>query len=129
MRVILEEQGILAHVIAQNGGKVLPGDCANCKMSQHAWDKAACKTAAATSESFYSKINTDDKDSPSLDAYLPTSTCCMQQIMSLQKDFCSEKPLLQIIIEEAGHKCYFLLKFHCELNPIEMYWGWVKMHT
>ena len=129
MRVILEERGILAHVIAQNGGKVLPGDCANCKMSQRARDKAACETAAATSESFYSEINTDDEDSPSLDAYLPTSTCCMRRIMSLQKDFCSEKPLLQIIIEEAGHKCYFLPKFHCELNPIEMYWGWVKMRT
>ena len=78
---VLEERGILAHVIAQNGGKVLPGDCANCKMSQCAWDKAACETcetAAATSESFYSETNTDDKDSPSLDAYLPTSTCCMQ---------------------------------------------------
>ena len=77
------EWGILARVIAQNGGKTLPDDCANCKMSQCAWDKAACETAAATSESFYSETNTDDKDSPSLDAYLPTSTCCMQWIMSL----------------------------------------------
>ena len=85
MRVILEEWGILAHIIAQNCVKVLPGDCANCKMSQHSQDKAAHERAAATSESFYSETNTDDKDSPSLDAYLPTSTCCMWQIMSLQK--------------------------------------------
>ena len=77
MRVILEEQGILAHVIAQNSGKVLPCDCAYCKMSQCTWDKAACETAAATSESFYSETNTDDEDSLSLDTYLPTSTCCM----------------------------------------------------
>jgi transposase len=34
--------------------------------------------------------------------------------------------LLQTLIEAAGHKCYFLPKFHCELNPIEMQWGWAK---
>ena len=36
-------------------------------------------------------------------------------------------PRLQQVIEAAGHKCYFLPKFHCELNPIKMYWGWVKI--
>ena len=29
MKVILEEQGILAYVIVHNGGKALPGDCAH----------------------------------------------------------------------------------------------------
>ncbi|TFK57758.1 hypothetical protein BDN72DRAFT_782883 [Pluteus cervinus] len=38
----------------------------------------------------------------------------------------SEKPLLQIVIEQAGHKCVFLPKFHCELNPIELVWAQVK---
>jgi hypothetical protein len=28
--------------------------------------------------------------------------------------------LLEILIQEAGHECIFLPKFHCELNPIEM---------
>ena len=45
-----------------------------------------------------------------------------------QQDFKDKKPLIQLIIEEAGHKCSFLPKFHCELNPIEMYWGWTKVH-
>jgi hypothetical protein len=49
--------------------------------------------------------------------------------------------MLKTLIKGAGHECIFLLKFHCELNPIEMvsnrllgltnsadhciqYWGW-----
>jgi len=45
----------------------------------------------------------------------------MRKVLSKQSDFHNEKPLLQIIIERA----YFLPKFHCELNPIGMYWGWM----
>jgi hypothetical protein len=52
--------------------------------------------------------------------------CCMQRVLSLQPDFQAEKPLLQLVIEQAGHKCLFLPKFHCELNPIEMVWGQAK---
>jgi hypothetical protein len=48
-------------------------------------------------------------------------------VLSHQVDFLAEKPCLQTVIEAAGHKCYFLPKFHCKLNPIEMYWGWVKI--
>ncbi|KIJ56286.1 hypothetical protein M422DRAFT_96844, partial [Sphaerobolus stellatus SS14] len=52
---------------------------------------------------------------------LMSSTCCMPKALQSQADFCAEKSLLQTILEEAGHHCYFLPKFHCELNPIEMY--------
>ena len=31
-----------------------------------------------------------------------------------------------MLIEGRGHKCIFIPKFHCELNPIEMYWGYSK---
>ncbi|OJA11837.1 hypothetical protein AZE42_04062 [Rhizopogon vesiculosus] len=34
--------------------------------------------------------------------------------------------MLETLIKKAGHECIFLPKFHCELNPIEMYWGWCK---
>ncbi|EGN96747.1 hypothetical protein SERLA73DRAFT_75611 [Serpula lacrymans var. lacrymans S7.3] len=41
-----------------------------------------------------------------------------------------EGPLLcppkQKYIEGRGHICMYLPKFHCELNPIEMLWGFMK---
>jgi hypothetical protein len=52
--------------------------------------------------------------------------CCMYRVLSLQEDFLSERPLIQIVIENTGHVCLFLLQFHCELNPIEMLWGYAK---
>jgi hypothetical protein len=52
--------------------------------------------------------------------------CCMYQVLSLQEDFQSEKPLIQSVIEQAGHVCLFLPQFHCELNAIEMLWGYGK---
>ena len=52
--------------------------------------------------------------------------CCIYKVISLQDDFTNEKPLLQSYIEGRGHVCLFLPKFHCELNPIEMVWGYGK---
>ena len=52
--------------------------------------------------------------------------CCMYRVISLQEDFANEKPLLQHYLEGRGHVCMFLPKFHCELNPIEMVWGYAK---
>ena len=41
----------------------------------------------------------------------------------------NEKPMIQHYIESRGHICMFLPKFHCELNPIEMLWGFMKYHA
>jgi len=54
--------------------------------------------------------------------------CCAYQVLSLQDDFVNKKPLLQHYLEGCGHVCLFLPKFHCELNPIEMLWGYAKYH-
>jgi len=46
--------------------------------------------------------------------------CCMARLLSKQDDFTNQPSMLEALIKDAGHKCIFLLKFHCELNPIEM---------
>ena len=43
----------------------------------------------------------------------------MVEVLSKCEDFSLEKPIIQKIIEEHGHVFLLLLKFHCELNPIE----------
>ncbi|KAF8303445.1 hypothetical protein DL93DRAFT_2066830, partial [Clavulina sp. PMI_390] len=52
--------------------------------------------------------------------------CCMARILSQQDDFANQVSMLESIITKAGHLCLFLPKFHCDLNPIEMYWGYSK---
>jgi hypothetical protein len=46
--------------------------------------------------------------------------CCMARLLSKQDDFANQVSMLETLIQEAGHECIFLPKFHCELNPIEM---------
>ncbi|PLW07722.1 hypothetical protein PCANC_24726 [Puccinia coronata f. sp. avenae] len=47
-------------------------------------------------------------------------------VMSCQSDFMNKRPLLQTLIEDAGHACLFLPKFHCKLNPIKLFWSYIK---
>jgi hypothetical protein len=54
--------------------------------------------------------------------------CCHKQILEYQDGFKQQKSLVQETIEAAGHLCIFLLKFHCELNYIEFFWGVVKKY-
>lgn len=41
-------------------------------------------------------------------------------VMGACPDIIKQKSALQVFIEERGHMCDFLPKFHCELNPIEL---------
>ena len=41
-------------------------------------------------------------------------------VMGACPDIIKQKSALQVSIEERGHLCDFLPKFHCELNPIEL---------
>ncbi len=70
------------------------------------------------------------EDTALIESKMPSSTdnewCCMHHILLLQEDFWTEKPLIQSIIEDARHVCLFLPHFHCELNVIELLWGFAK---
>jgi len=55
-----------------------------------------------------------------------SNSCCAKRILEVQPDFKAQRSLVQEVIEEAGHLCLFLPKFHCELNYIEFFWGAVK---
>jgi len=48
------------------------------------------------------------------------TNCCMARLLSKQDDFIGQVSMLESVIKEAGHECFFLPKFHCKLNPIEM---------
>ena len=120
MQRVLEERGLMSVLQAANGGKVV-GECQTCRLSHQAQEKLR-REAQATA---------DGEEEPAeghVDVVQESlrTDCCMQKMLVNQQDFKDEKPLIQIIIEEAGHKCWFFPKFHCELNPIEMYWGWAK---
>ncbi|CAG8725731.1 23631_t:CDS:2 [Cetraspora pellucida] len=47
--------------------------------------------------------------------------CCLRKIIVSQPDFVAQKFAIVELIEDAGHICIFYLKFHYELNFIEMY--------
>ncbi|OAX32176.1 hypothetical protein K503DRAFT_870286 [Rhizopogon vinicolor AM-OR11-026] len=50
-----------------------------------------------------------------------STNCCMARLLSQQEDFMNQPSMLETFIKKTGHECIFLPKFHCELNPIEMY--------
>jgi len=56
----------------------------------------------------------------------PGKPCCCHWLLNQCEDFQNQKSHIQEIVEEAGHHCIFLPKFHPELNFIERFWGHVK---
>ena len=131
MEQVLAERGLLSVLEAaakSRGGKIV-GTCELCRASQAERERVAkeAKSRQAEIEGLepgclarfaVSRPEEQDGNRPIY--------CCMQRLLSVQDDFKNEKPLLQLIIEGAGHTCLFLPKFHCELNPIELVWGQAK---
>jgi len=55
--------------------------------------------------------------------------CCALHRLGAQSDFKAQKSILYEAIDKTCHICDFLPKFHCELAPIENYWGYAKKYT
>ncbi|KAF9505209.1 hypothetical protein BS47DRAFT_1334384 [Hydnum rufescens UP504] len=52
--------------------------------------------------------------------------CCCRRLLFSQPDFINVNSLLEAHCAERGFTVIFLPKFHCELNFIEMCWGFAK---
>ncbi|KIJ40068.1 hypothetical protein M422DRAFT_257136 [Sphaerobolus stellatus SS14] len=130
MEEVLKERGLWNLLVDIRGGKKPLGKCETCSLSEAKREKAEREAKARMEdnpETFNSaedaRLDIDDLDTEDSER---DSHCCMTRCLAEQADFRNEKPLLQIEIEKAGHICLFLPKFHCELNPIERYWGYTK---
>ena len=53
----------------------------------------------------------------------------MRHEISTHPDFKDENTKLQRFLEQRGHTCIMLPKFHCEFNPIERCWGHAKRYS
>lgn len=130
MEQVLQERGLLAKLQEKHDrqGSKFVGVCAMCKLSQAAREAAAKAAKEKETEATGSgpALNSRGISPRDTDDFERPGDCCMQRVLCLQEDFKNEKPLLQLIIEQAGHKCLFLPKYHCELNPIEMVWAQMK---
>jgi hypothetical protein len=70
------------------------------------------------------KKNAECKSFKCADPHL--TTCCMRRMLFNQPDFAAVKSCLEDTCAEHHCTVLFLPKFHCELNPIEMVWGYAK---
>lgn len=70
------------------------------------------------------KCKIDCKDNTST-----VTTCCAKHLLAAQPDFVAQQSILYECIAKSRHLCDFLPKFHCELAPIEAFWGSSKRYT
>jgi hypothetical protein len=102
------------------------GKCGQCKKSQA---KRDAERRVAEVEAMGWEDGLMENDLIEAEAAVNESEdkwCCMYKVMSSQEDFVNEKYQLKHDLEARGHVCLFLLKFNCELNLIELLWGYMK---
>jgi hypothetical protein len=128
MKAVLQERESVWAELVERNDKVV-GKCKECQKSQAKKDAERRIAAAEAMGQEDSLEEADLAQAEEPDEELKDDWCCMYRALSLQDDFANEKPMLQHYLEGRGHVCLFLPKFHCELNPIEMLWGYAKYRT
>jgi hypothetical protein len=109
--VLMECKSIWDKYIAMckaHGAKVV-GKCGTCTKSDVRKDAECCvvhvEVMGQEHKTFMQDIRLAKNEMPS---GVDNEWCCMHQVLLLQEDFQNEKPLLQHVIENAGHVCVFL---------------------
>jgi hypothetical protein len=133
---VLTEQGLWQHYTNTRLKDCLPvlrlrcKECTKTGAIQDAESRASAMKKNCQAEGFFTENNHSqnppETDEPTATASSNSNNCCWSKTLASQSDFKAERPFLQSIIEDAGHTCLFLPKFHCELNPIELLWAYVK---
>ena len=52
----------------------------------------------------------------------------MRTVLANHEEFATEATQVEHYVNSRGFLCFFLPKFHCELNPIERVWGQSKRY-
>ena len=55
--------------------------------------------------------------------------CAIHRLGAQQSDFRAQESILYAVIDKTRHNWDFLPKFHCELAPIENFWGYARNYT
>ena len=56
------------------------------------------------------------------------SKCCATYVASKEPDFLAQKSYLAETVENEGFNIMFYPKYNCELNYIELVWGWIQRY-
>lgn len=111
MRVILTERGLLQPIEERIA-----------KKQEH--DRAMCILSGKTPGRRYP--NKLRGECPNFNCAAGATECCQRRVLYEQPDFQSVKSNLEIVLEPWLIPMILLPKFHCELNFIEMCWGYAK---
>jgi len=126
MKAVLQERESVWQELSLQCRRKVVGKCKSCQKSQAKKD-AERRVAAAEAMGQEDTLSDNDiSQAEEVETAPESEWCCMYRVLSLQEDFVTEKPMIQHYIESSGHVCMFLPKFHCELNPIELLWGYPK---
>ncbi|EJD34753.1 hypothetical protein AURDEDRAFT_75916, partial [Auricularia subglabra TFB-10046 SS5] len=122
MRVVLQERGLIRADGTDSSGKRVIGECKACAA------RKARKPHLTGPTKDELDADMGDEDDAGSDDDDDAPSCCMQRMLSRQTDFAEEKSELWKLLHANGCECLFLPKFHPELNPIELLWGWSKRY-